>query len=49
VKNKAEVDQLIAQAEEELARLNVKRVKVIEELQNLRSERAQIDRSQSQL
>ena len=49
MKNKAEVDQLIAQAEEELARLNVKRVKVIEELQNLRSERAQIDRSPSQL
>jgi superfamily II DNA or RNA helicase len=49
VKSKAEVDQLIAEAEEELARLNTERSKVIERLKNLRFERAQIDRLSSQL
>ena len=49
MKTKAEVDQLIAKAEEELARLNTERAKVIERLKNLRFERAQIDRPPSQL
>jgi superfamily II DNA or RNA helicase len=49
VKTKAEVDQLIARAEEELARLNTERAKVIESLKNLRFERTQIDRPPDQL
>ena len=49
MKTKAEVDLLIVKAEEELARLNTERAKAIEKLKNLRSERAQIDRSPSQL
>jgi superfamily II DNA or RNA helicase len=49
VKNKAEVDQLIAKAEEELARLNTERAKVIERLRNLRAERSVIDQPSSQL
>ena len=47
--SKTEVDQLIAEAEEELAKLNAERAKVIEQLKNLRHERSQIDRSPSQL
>jgi phage shock protein A len=43
VKNKAEVDQLIAKAEEELAGLNTERAKVIERLKSLRVERSQIE------
>ena len=49
MKAKTEVDQLIAKAEEELARLNTERSRVIERLKNLRFERTQIDRLPSQL
>ncbi len=49
MKTKAEIDQLIAKAEEELARITTERAKAIEKLKNLRSERAQIDRPPSQL
>jgi hypothetical protein len=49
VKTKPEIDLLIEKMEEELARLNTERAKAIEKLKNLRSERAQIDRSPSQL
>jgi len=49
VKTKAEVDRLIAKAEEELAKLNTERAKVIDRLKKLRFEKAQIDRPPSQL
>ena len=49
MKTKTEVDQLIVKTEEELARLNTERAKVIERLKNLRFERTQIDRLPSQL
>ena len=47
--SKTEVDQLIAEAEEELAKLNAERAKVIERLKKLRHERSQIDHHPSQL
>lgn len=49
MKNKANVDRLIVKAEEELAKLNTERAKVIERLKKLRYERARIDRTPSQL
>ena len=49
MKNKAELDRLIAKAEEEFAKLNLERVKVINRLQKLRHERSQIDHLPSQL
>ena len=49
MKTKAELDLLIAKAEEELARLYIERAKVIDNLKNLRLEKAQIDRLPSQL
>ena len=49
MKTKAEIDLLIAKAEEELARLNTERAKVIDRLKKLRFERAQIDHPPSQL
>jgi hypothetical protein len=49
VKNKAELDQLIAKAEEELAKLNIERAKVIDRLKKMLFEKAQIDRPPSQL
>jgi superfamily II DNA or RNA helicase len=49
VKNKVEVDQLIAKAEEELAKLNTERAKIIGRLKNLRAERSAIDQPPSQL
>ena len=47
--SKTEVDQLIAEAEEELAKLNAERAQVIEHLKKLRHERSQIDCPPSQL
>jgi len=49
MKDKAEVDWLIAKAEEELAKLNTERAEVMERLKKLRHERSQIDRPPSQL
>ncbi|MFH1635201.1 MAG: restriction endonuclease subunit R, partial [Chloroflexota bacterium] len=49
MKNKAEVDQLIVKAEEELDKLNTERAKAIEKLKKLRCERSQIDQTPSQL
>jgi len=49
VSSKTELDQLIAEAEEELAKLNADRAKVLERLKKLRYERSQIDRPPSQL
>lgn len=49
MKDKAEVDQLIAEAEEELAKLNTERARVVEMLKKLRCERSQINCPPSQL
>lgn len=49
MKNKAEIDRLIAKAEEEFAKLNLERAKVIDRLQKLRHARSKIDHLPSQL
>ena len=49
MRSKSQIDQLITKAEENLSRLNNKRAKVINQLQDLRNERSQIDHPTSQL
>ena len=49
MRSKSQIDQLIIKAEENLAKLNNKRAKVINQLQDLRNERSQFDRPLSQL